>query len=457
MSIKYENLGISKDELKTIKELNKLIGEEIPILKLKKETRNFGLIIEDNHIKQLFLVGLGLNSIPNSIINLKFMERLRLGKNNYKTIPKAILKLTNLKELAIESNEISSIPDDISNLKSLEKLVLYKNKLKDLPELIGELRSLEVLRLGNNMLDVLPDAIGKLTLLKELVLWKNNLNQLPESIGYLKNLEELNLYDNKFTSIPSEIWPLENLIPKLNGNPLSDIDQEILKKDAKAIHEYCRKRALLHVFISHAVVDHREYKISELVNFLESQDEIYDVLYCERDMVEDINKFMEDNVPKCQILLFIATPASLKSKACQYELELALRNNLAIIPMKCLDLNWDDLTSLPNNLNKIDLDKKFGFEYDLMKFDTICVELYDYIKKFKREVNLFNKKQENLNNLKFKIKNYLVKIVESNKFLTYLDENYDNLLSILENIDKDKSDLSQITSIIKVLNEFIKF
>ena len=86
---------------------------------------------------------------------------------------------------------------------------------------------------------------------------------------------------------------------------------------------------------------------------------IHDVFVCEEDVVDDIWDFMTEFVPKSHILFFVATKNSIFSEACRYELFLASKFNLEILPIKGVDIDWEDL-------GKIDLlDRNLQYQGNL--------------------------------------------------------------------------------------------
>jgi Leucine-rich repeat (LRR) protein len=93
-------------------------------------------------------------------------------------------------------DSLESLPESIGQLKNLKKLNLRNNKLKKLPESIGQLTKLEKLSLADNNLESLPESIGQMRITVSLDLSGNNLESLPESIEGLTDLEELYLSGN---------------------------------------------------------------------------------------------------------------------------------------------------------------------------------------------------------------------------------------------------------------------
>ena len=101
----------------------------------------------------------------------------------------------NVVELGLYFESLKSLPESIGNLKSLQKLDLSYNKLTTLPESIGNLSSLQTLDLHYNEFTILPESIIQLEYLQELDLRGNQLMTLPESISNLKSLINLKLHE----------------------------------------------------------------------------------------------------------------------------------------------------------------------------------------------------------------------------------------------------------------------
>lgn len=341
-------------------ELLNLSDNELKIL-----PDSFGNLIS---LKDLKLEGNKLESLPNSIGNLKSLESLNLGGNYLTELPESIGKLDALKSLILGANKLTRLPKSIGNLKNLETLTLADNNLIELPNSIGELHSLYSLileennlislpreigtlkQLGTlnvnfNKLTSIPDTIGKLENLKFLELKYNELTTIPDTIKKLKSLMELFLEHNSITIAPLSLWHLDNLeVLKLEENPLENEFKAVVEQNIPTILEYFREKSNIKVFISHAVVDFEYFQIKEISDFLESKDHIFQAYYCEEDLVGDIDKFMNETIPNCQVLFFFASKKSLfNSKDCTHELELAKNHNIPIYAIKGEDVQWDDI------------------------------------------------------------------------------------------------------------------
>lgn len=274
--------------------------------------------------------------------------------------------------------------------KLIEWKIVHFPGLKTLPENFGVLNSLESLTITQSDLEALPSSIGDLKNLKMLELSDNPLGSLPTSFIKLNSIETLILKKCNFTEIPAEIWPLKNLIRlELEGNPLSEEEKILLSKPLDFLLNYLREKASIKIFISHAVVEYESYHIKELVEYLEKQKEISEVYFCESDLAGNIDQWMLDTVQKCQLLLFIGTQKSVfNSPDCNNELQLANKFLIPVIPLKGRDIEWTDLAEK-------NLSRELGLEYDMENYPSFFDTLYQYIKNFKREINLMDKESRN--------------------------------------------------------------
>jgi len=154
-----------------------------------------------------------INSLPESIGKLKSLKKLELYGNRLKTLPKAIGDLTSLEILNIRFNYIKEIPQEIGRLGNLKKLVLANNhwQLSTIPESIGNLSSLEYLDLRMNKLIRLPSSITRLSSLKYLDLHTCYLEEIPERFGDFKSLEHLDLGRNELKTLPESMLELKSL------------------------------------------------------------------------------------------------------------------------------------------------------------------------------------------------------------------------------------------------------
>jgi hypothetical protein len=140
-----------------------------------------------------------------------------------------------------------------------------------------------------------------------------------------------------------------------------------------------RFRRGFRVFITHAVDDFKRYRIDDLAKFLESQKEVGRVFYCETDLIGNIDQWMNKTVPRCKLLIFFSTESSLDSNDCITELNLARKNNLLIVPILGVGLDWE-------TLRKLEMDRELGSVYEPMEFEKFCAEVYQHILKYKESL-----------------------------------------------------------------------
>ncbi|MCK5347151.1 MAG: TIR domain-containing protein, partial [Candidatus Heimdallarchaeota archaeon] len=298
---------------------------------------------------------------------------------------------------------MEELSDSLEELVTLQNLVINNCRtLIKLPEIIGNLKLLKSLEItGNTSLESLPKSIFDLGSLQTLNLYNNNLKKLLDQFGSFPMLEILNLSNNQLKNIPYSIYKLSNLIDfTIENNPLEKNDKIISAKTLPEIKEYAKKKMAINVFVSHAVVDFDSCHIEELCLYLENQLEINIAFFCERDLVSNIDAFMDKNVPQSQIVLFIGTPTSINSEDCGYELKLSREYDVEIIPIRSTQIDWPDLA-------KIGLSRELGIEIDFSdteNFEQVCKNIYDYIKQMKRQIDVFDKEKSKIDRLTIGLK-----------------------------------------------------
>ena len=199
-----------------------------------------------------------LAEIPDSIAQLKYLERLYIGSNSLTTLPASLSSLSNLRYLSVVSNDLRSLPDFFDRFTELQELVLYFNQLPFLPPSIGRLTNLVKLDVFENRLTTLP-ALDQLKSLKVLDVGANRLSVVPDAVGELTELRSLNLSANKLSSLPSILSELDLKELYLHGNPALGIPAEILGPTwvdvATAGGKPNDPRAILDFYFSHRKQD----------------------------------------------------------------------------------------------------------------------------------------------------------------------------------------------------------
>jgi hypothetical protein len=121
------------------------------------------------------------------------------------------------------------------------------------------------------------------------------------------------------------------------------------------------------IFISYATKDFDAFKIPEIASWLQTQEEIENVFYWERDntMQQSILSYMETKVSESDAVVVIATTASSQSRPVNLELEMAIMQNKKIVPV------FSDINSV-----RLSLRTMRGIHYNDSDFLTFLVNLY---------------------------------------------------------------------------------
>lgn len=487
LGLDLSKLNLDENKLTLVGELvQKLQNLKLLYIKFSKNNDLPNWLMQLTNLEQLSLRDNNLQSVPDDLRNFTSLKSLNLASNNIIELPDWLVDLSKLNELYLDKNDFLdwnqknlnilrvlydrqgkisaprlfrfqvkyNLPSEqIEMIRELEKDNIEKERLrqyvnpidmkienkkivnwkmngysfKTLPENFGEFKDLKSLIITHTPIEVLPESFGELTNLEFLDLSNNNLHQLPESFVNLVLISKLNLSKNNFNQIPTQIWNFDKLTElQLFDNPLNNEEKNIIQKIPDIIRDYLRKKATIKIFISHAVIDFEEYRIEQLVEFLNNQKEISEAYFCEADLAGNIDEWMLDTVQKSQLLLFIATKKSVFDSAdCRNELELADKFSIPIIPLKGDDVDWADLAELK-------LSRELGIEFDKINFDDFCTDLYKYILNFKQEIDLMSEKGR---------KQGITDIYE--RFRLLLNENLDNL----------KRKINQLEERIKKLEE----
>jgi len=109
--------------------------------------------------------------------------------------------LLEITDLNIGSNQLTYLPDSIGQLKSLEKLTICCSELKRIPETIGYLTGLNELILKCKKLEHLPESLAQITQLRGLDIPSRLFSELPISIIKRYRDKELWLYGLPITAL----------------------------------------------------------------------------------------------------------------------------------------------------------------------------------------------------------------------------------------------------------------
>lgn len=124
------------------------------------------------------------------------------------------------------------------------------------------------------------------------------------------------------------------------------------------------------IFLSYSTKDSERYRIKEIAEKLIKYPEIDNVLYWEEDMKDDIIKYMNENLNKCNILVLVCSKNSLSSVPVESEWQTAFKLGKLIIP---LFKKEEDIPPL--------LTTKLGIKYNARYFLKTIEKLHELILK----------------------------------------------------------------------------
>lgn len=206
--------------------------------------------------------------------------------------------------------------------------------------------------------------------------------------------------------------------------------------------EYCRKKLAINVFLSHAVANFDYFNISGIAEFLESKEDINEAFYCQEDLRDHIDVFMNEFIPKSQILIFFASEKSIKSVDCKHELELAKLYNLPILPVIKESITVSDLSTL-----------NFNYQHKVMynpETQDVCKEvLLFYIQTLKYQREEVEKKNAIIRE---NIQNTIMNLLDYHMFYDSVENNEKNLLKLFNQFSYGEIDIFQyLIESIKIL------
>ena len=185
-------------EKEVLQELESIINQAIPLME-KCEYDKLGFSIRNNHIFGLSLAHQKLTTFPKCILRLEFLRELWFLENHIQHLPEDIGNLIYLVRIDMENNfSLSSLPESVWELKKLEVLGLGGNNFSSISEKITELPNLKYLFLENNKFTKIPKHIWTLTQLEVLGLGGNNFKEISPKLHEFTQLRFLNLKNLDF-------------------------------------------------------------------------------------------------------------------------------------------------------------------------------------------------------------------------------------------------------------------
>lgn len=113
------------------------------------------------NLKILFLSNNLFDEVPTVLANCPHLSMIGFRNNQIKTLAENALPLST-RWLILTDNELKILPDSIGDLKLLQKCMLSGNELTSLPESMRNCHNLELLRIAVNKLESLPTSILEL-------------------------------------------------------------------------------------------------------------------------------------------------------------------------------------------------------------------------------------------------------------------------------------------------------
>ena len=109
-------------------------------------------------LKRLFLSNNQFNHVPKVLAKLPKLSMIGIRNNQIKIFEENSLPLST-RWLILTDNELTALPNSIGDLKFLQKCMLSGNKLSFLPKTFTNCTNLELLRISANKLEVFPTLL----------------------------------------------------------------------------------------------------------------------------------------------------------------------------------------------------------------------------------------------------------------------------------------------------------
>ena len=225
------------------------------------------VVFSMNALEELIVVNAGLTELSKKISRLDSLKVLSLSQNHLTVLPESLCSLTLLSAVDLRYNDLLTLPENIGSLTNLKALLLQHNEIVRLPHQIFSLQSLrELLCEGNPMHVVLvevyrqfaaqattldltrrnisgiPGEVAMLNNITELILSHNNLEFLPPQIMEMKSVIALDISHNRFDSLPKRLSLMPLTILKMDGNPLTYLDQGLKEAPIRTLFEALTKQ-----------------------------------------------------------------------------------------------------------------------------------------------------------------------------------------------------------------------
>lgn len=170
-----------------IKQLEKEIGKQLPIIKLKNISGSIAgyFINSKGLITGLNLCRLELTKIPSNLFKLKSLTLLNIGMNNIESVEFSFAELDKLKTIGIYDNQIKKFPYQLLSIKSIKNLYIQKNNIESISKDELELCKLIEFDLSKNPLNIPPEFLKRGTPTK-IITYLNSIGEDSKPFNEVK-------------------------------------------------------------------------------------------------------------------------------------------------------------------------------------------------------------------------------------------------------------------------------
>ncbi len=346
---------------------------------------------ELSKLKKLKIVFLSNNlftSVPSVFKECKNLYMLGIKANQIEYFNEDILPLS-ISWLILTDNKITKLPDSIGDLKNLQKFMLAGNRLEALPSTMSKCKNLELLRLSANKLKEIPPWLLNLPRLSWLAF---SGNPCVQNLKYKQNkisFKELEIGELLGAGASGEIFKAYSkkmdthmAIKLFRSDITSDgfVDDEIDASMGVGEHENLIKViAKLDESSTKGVL--LEYISSEFINFASPPN--FDT--CTRDTYDETKKF------SCQEIATVAKAIS--SALAHLHLSNLMHGDI---------YGHNILINSKNRCYLGDFGAATFYDGDIQKFEKIEVRAFGYLldDMLTRCIDIDNDKFKTLNNLR---------------------------------------------------------
>jgi len=158
---------------------------------------------------------------------------------------------------------------------------------------------------------------------------------------------------------------------KISGLIEEKVEKERIREtDVPYTESLIEKKDKILIFVSYATRDADIFKIKDIAKTLKKYKKIVNVLYWQEHMKDNIIKYMNDNLGKCDVMLLFCSPNALRSEPVEKEWTAADMMKKPIIPI------FNDPEHIPPLLKT-----RLGIRFDPFDFKKNVDEIYTLILK----------------------------------------------------------------------------